>query len=152
MKTLADRECEREIRARLERVGPETPRQWGRMTSGQMICHLNDAFLGVMGRRPTAIPHGFSVWRLTKPIALYAPFKWPRGVPTRPEFDQQFGGTLPSDFAADMQRLAATIDAFLAQPRTFQFQPHPMFGVMSDNQWMRWAYLHVDHHLRQFGA
>jgi hypothetical protein len=29
--------------------------------------------------------------------------------------------------------------------------PHPMFGAMTTLEWMRWGYLHTDHHLRQFG-
>ena len=29
---------------------------------------------------------------------------------------------------------------------------HPIFGRMSQRAWLRWAYLHMDHHLRQFGA
>ena len=27
----------------------------------------------------------------------------------------------------------------------------PMFGHMSEKDWMQWGYLHADHHLRQFG-
>ena len=152
MKTFKDPICEREIRTRLENLRPDAARRWGVMTAGQMICHLNDAFLGVMGKRPMAIPKGFSPWQLSKPFALYVPMKWPKGVPTRYEFDQRRGGTPPSDFPADMTRLVAAINAFLEQPRSFQFQPHPLFGVMSEWEWMRWAYLHTDHHLRQFGV
>jgi hypothetical protein len=33
-----------------------------------------------------------------------------------------------------------------------EWQVHPLFGGMSDGAWLRWAYLHIDHHLRQFGA
>jgi hypothetical protein len=33
----------------------------------------------------------------------------------------------------------------------FRWPAHPIFGKMSETDWMRWAYLHVDHHLRQFG-
>ena len=29
---------------------------------------------------------------------------------------------------------------------------HPIFGPMTLRAWMRWGYLHVDHHLRQFSA
>jgi hypothetical protein len=29
---------------------------------------------------------------------------------------------------------------------------HPIFGAMSAGDWLRWGYLHMDHHLRQFGA
>jgi hypothetical protein len=27
-----------------------------------------------------------------------------------------------------------------------------VFGRMSQAAWLRWAYLHMDHHLRQFGV
>ena len=30
-------------------------------------------------------------------------------------------------------------------------EEHPIFGAMSVKDWMRWGYLHADHHLRQFG-
>jgi hypothetical protein len=29
---------------------------------------------------------------------------------------------------------------------------HPIFGAMSERAWLRWGYLHMDHHLRQFGV
>ena len=120
------------------------------MTAAQMICHLNDSFLGVMGDKPAKIVR-FSLWRLTKGIALYAPMQWPHGVKTRPEFEQGVGGTPPAEFEADLRVLLATIEKFTRRPRTFEFRPHPMFGRMTEKEWMRWAYLHCDHHLRQFG-
>ena len=33
-----------ELRERVQKVGPDSPRRWGKMTSHQMICHLADAF------------------------------------------------------------------------------------------------------------
>ena len=152
MKALSDPACRRELVSRLERIGPDTPRQWGKMTAPQMICHLNDAFLGIMGEKPMDIPRGFTLWPLMKYVALYSPGKWPKGVPTRPEFDQCAGaGTPPAQFEADVRRLLETMDRFARRPRDFYFRPHPMFKVMSEAQWMRWGYLHPDHHLRQFG-
>jgi hypothetical protein len=50
-----------------------------------------------------------------------------------------------------MALLLAAIDKFTAIPREFQFRPHPMSKEMSERDWMRWGYLHTDHHLRQFG-
>ena len=152
MKSLVDNGCRRELVARIGRVRPETPRLWGKMTSPQMICHLNDAFLGVMGDKPMEIPRGFSVWPVLKFVALYAPMQWPHGVATRPEFEQQGGGgTPPAQFEADVRTLLASMERFSRQSRDFQFRPHPMFKKMTEGQWMRWGYLHVDHHLRQFG-
>jgi hypothetical protein len=39
-----------------------------------------------------------------------------------------------------------------APPGTLVGQAHPIFGPMSDAAWLRWGYLHMDHHLRQFGV
>jgi hypothetical protein len=152
MKLLSDPGCKQEILARLKQIGPETPRKWGKMNASQMICHLNDCYLAPMGDRPMEIPQGFSLMSVMKQFALYAPFPWPRGVPTRPEFDQHGGGgTPPAQFESDMRILLASIEKFTGQPRNFNFRPHPMFKEMSEKDWMRWGYLHADHHLRQFG-
>jgi len=142
--------CKRQILGRLRAVRPETPRRWGKMTAPEMICHLNDCFLSVMGERPLEIPKPQFGHRLLKRIALYAPIKWPPGVKTRPELDQQTHGTRPASFDSDMERLFVLIERFTSQPRTL-LDRHPIFHEMTDRDWMRWGYRHTDHHLRQFG-
>ena len=44
------------------------------------------------------------------------------------------------------------LERFTAPAKNVEFHPHPFFGDMSEAEWMRWGYLHCDHHLRQFGA
>ncbi len=95
MKSLENPQCLSELLCRLEQIGPDTPRRWGKMTAAQMICHLSDCFLAVMGDKPMEIPQGFSLSALMKWVPLYMPMKWPHGVPTRPEFDQLGGGGTP---------------------------------------------------------
>ena len=151
MKTLSDPQSRQEILTRLANVRPDTPRLWGKMNAAQMICHVCDAFLGVMGDKAVAPASGLNLWPLMTWFVFYAPMKWPRGISTRPEIDQLIAGTPPSNFEADMRTLLAAFHKFTAQPRTFQFRPHPMFKQMSEKDWMRWGYLHTDHHLRQFG-
>lgn len=150
MRMLDDPECKEEIVLRLRKLRPDTPRRWGRMSAAQMVVHLNDSFFGMMGDKPATIPR-FSLWRLTKWFALNVPMEWPHGVKTRPEFEQGVGGTPPAEFETDVSRLLGTIQRFIQSPRGFEFCPHPMFGRMTVKEWMRWAYLHCDHHLRQFG-
>lgn len=153
MKRLDHPDCRSEVLARLERIHPDTPRRWGKMTAPQMVCHLSDCYLSVMGERPMEIPERLSWLRVMKGVVLYMPHRWPHGVPTRPEFDQLAGGgTAPGQFEEDMRTLLGAIDRFTVQPRAFEFRTHPMFGPMTGGQWMRWGYLHTDHHLRQFGA
>lgn len=84
--------------------------------------------------------------------ALYVPLKWPPGIETRPEIDQRCEGTSPADFAADVAELEALLEQVATAPRDAEWPEHPIFGRMSHSSWMRWAYLHADHHLRQFGA
>lgn len=105
-----------------------------------------------MGARRLSAAPGFGLRWLVKWIALDLPFHWPHGVKTRPEADQLAGGTPPVDFETDRDELLVLLERFAGTPRDFQWHPHPMFGAMSDKDWMRWGYLHVHHHLRQFGV
>ena len=152
MKTLSNPQCKQEILTRTRQVRADSPRQWGRMNAAQMVCHLNDSFLCVMGERPVSIDPSFRARKLVKWIGLEVPIRWPHGVRTRPEVDQLISGTPPAEFDADLQLLLSLFERFTAQPRDFEFAPHPIFLDMTEREWMRWGYLHTDHHLRQFGA
>jgi hypothetical protein len=133
-------------------VRPDSPRRWGRMSAHQMICHLSDAFLAVRGQKPVSDASGLLQRTVVKWIALYAPIRWPVGILTRPEIDQELGGTRPTDFAADVAQLEALVELVTARTAASAWLPHPIFGPLSEAAWLRWAYLHMDHHLRQFGA
>lgn len=152
MKTLARQHDKTEILNRLKAVRPDSSRRWGRMSAHQMICHLSDAFRMGMGRKPVSHIATLPRRTMVKWIALYVPVPWPSGILTRPEIDQMAGGTTPVDFAADVAELEALLELVTAHPRNFDWDPHPIFGSMSDADWLRWGYLHMDHHLRQFGA
>ena len=55
------------------------------------------------------------------------------------------------DFATDV----AEVELLLRGSRSTheaQLARTPIFGRMSGSDWLRWAHLHTDHHLRQFGA
>lgn len=152
MKSIAQPNVKREIAERIVRLRPDLDRRWGRMNPRQMVCHLNDAFLAAMGEKAVPIDPDFHWRELIKWCALYLPTPWPHGVPTPPEVDQELSGTAPGDFEEDRQALLALVERFTRRPREFRFQPHPMFLEMTEWQWMRWGYLHTDHHLRQFGV
>jgi hypothetical protein len=152
MKTLARERDKREIVVRLGRLRPDSPRRWGRMSPHQAVCHMIDAFRMGIGHRPVTHATGPLQRTMIKWIALYTPLSWPSGIRTSPEIDQEVGGSRPTEFAADVARLEETMQLFAAQPRTFEWPLHPIFGRLSHDAWLRWGYLHTDHHLRQFGA
>ncbi|HEV2668370.1 MAG TPA: DUF1569 domain-containing protein [Blastocatellia bacterium] len=152
MKSFLNQADKKVILERLSKLRPDSHRRWGRMTSHQMICHLSDSFKSRLGEKEISSISNPLTRTVVKWIALYAPLPWPRGVKTRPEADQEIGGTPPDDFESDRRRLVALIERFIAPAKDTEFHPHPLFGDMSEAEWMRWGYLHCDHHLRQFGA
>ena len=48
--------------------------------------------------------------------------------------------------------LVAAVERFTAANGEADWPAHPIFGPLTRRAWMRWGYLHVDHHLRQFSA
>jgi Protein of unknown function (DUF1569) len=152
MKTLAGQREKAEIFRRLRALRPESGRRWGKMSAHQMVCHLSDSVRVATGQKSASDATGPLQRTVVKWAALYLPLPWPAGVPTRPEIDQTLGGTIPGDFAADVAELEALLDLLSAQAGALDRRRHPIFGPMSDAAWLRWAYLHTDHHLRQFGV
>ena len=117
-----------------------------------MVCHLNDSFRMAIGQKQVSDDSSALRRTVVKWIVLYLPLPWPAGILTRPEIDQEAGGTRPVNFDRDVADLETLMATITAETRNFLWQTHPLFGPMSEADWLRWGYLHVDHHLRQFGA
>ena len=121
------------------------------MTAHQAVCHLSDSFRNMMS--PTAISSIATPFSRTfvRWVALHSGVPWPHGVKTRPEVDQEIGGTRPVEFTQDRRQLEALIEEFASRSGD-SLQPHPMFGRLTTREWHRWGWRHTDHHLRQFGV
>jgi Protein of unknown function (DUF1569) len=138
-----------ELISRLDRLESTTNRKWGTMTSHEMLCHLADSFLAVLGERPVSPAETWFSRTVVKWIALHTSLPWPQGVPTRPEVDPKCSGTKPVEFERDRAKAVDLLRRF-ARADT-RYDRHPGFGSMTRDEWMLWGYGHVDHHLRQFG-
>jgi hypothetical protein len=122
------------------------------MSAHQMVCHLADGCRMALGQKRVKEATGLLRPTIMKWGALYLPLSWPPGILTTPELDQQCDGTKPGEFAADLAELESLIELMSARREIVEWPAHPIFGRMSQAAWFRWAYLHTDHHLRQFGA
>jgi len=149
MKTLFDAASTEEIQRRMERLRPDAPALWGKMTAPQMVCHLIDAFRISLGEEPVTVRWTpLRIYPLRWLLVYVLP--WPKGkLPTTPEFQR----TKPSTWEADQAAWKAALERFVEHGRKGgPFGPHRAFGVLSNSEWGRLVYLHCDHHLRQFGA
>jgi len=148
--TLLHPAARAEILRRIEALTPESERRWGRMTAHQMVCHLSDACRAALGER--RVPVIGTLWERTviRWLAIHTNVKWPQGVRTVPEADQEITGTRPTEFARDVDELRRLIQRFNGAEAQLSGH-HPLFGALSAAEWGRFSYRHADHHLRQFG-
>jgi hypothetical protein len=152
MKTLARARDKDEILRRMRALRPESAARWGRMSSHQMVCHLSDSCRMATGQKLVSQSSNVLQRTVVKWIALYAPMPWPPGILTRPELDQECSGSRPVAFGADIDVLQALMELMTDDATHLDGRAHPIFGRMSRRAWLRWGYLHFDHHLRQFGV
>ena len=122
------------------------------MSAPQMVCHLADNARVALQQMSVSEYTPWWARTLLKWYALGVPIPWPSGrIPTRPELDQVAGaGTKPAEFARDVAELSALVEQLANAD--LEGRRHPLFGGISRADWLRWAYLHMDHHLRQFGV
>jgi len=150
VKALGQAKVLDEVQGRLGRLRPESIRVWGKMSPQEMVCHLADSFELALGERTNPqirlpLPPG-----VIMVLALRVPLRWGRNIPTAPVVKQGVGGSLPKSWNEDMERLQKKLKAFCE--KRGEWPEHPFFRSMETRDWLRWGYLHMDHHLRQFGC
>ena len=105
------------------------------------------ASLRLRPRRRAGRPHPPPLSsKVVKEFALKVPTPWPHSTTTIPQLKLSTRHDLTT-FDHDREPSAA-LDSFCAL--TKHTRDHPFFGSMEHADWMRWGYLHADHHLRQF--
>lgn len=148
MKSLFDEADRRAILARIDRLTPESPRQWGTMDVLKMLCHCTDQLRMALGEVTDTVT-GPAIYRFP-PVRwlVINVLPWPQGAPTAPAL---LRGE-PEAFERDRDHLVAAVERFVARGPEADWAPHPLFGALDGTQWGRLAHRHLDHHLRQFGV
>jgi hypothetical protein len=144
MPTIHDAAYRDALQDRLRALKADSPRQWGSMTPGQMLHHVNTALAAAIGEltvptQRSPLPRG-----VMKFLVLNLP--WPKGAPTAPAFL----ATGMYDFESERRRCLELVDKVAALPRDHTVA-HPVFGAMSGDETARLQAKHLNHHLKQFG-
>jgi Protein of unknown function (DUF1569) len=149
MKNLFEPARAEEVRQRLARLRPDSPRQWGSMSPAQALAHCTAALDLAMGKT-TPSPRIF-LGRLLGPLVKKSLLV--KGEPMRRNAttDKTCLITDERDFALESRRLRESIDRFVAGgPAICTKHPHFFFGPLTPVEWAALTYQHLDHHLRQF--
>lgn len=135
------------IRHRFENLTPSASRQWGKMDAAQMMAHLNIPLEVGLGKQ--TLPMAF-------PWPLYPIIRWfilrkthfSPGMPTADTFvvaDHR-------QFDVEKQRLLNNLQEAYKLGMNGPWARHNIFGTLTPEQWGTLLYIHIDHHLKQFGG
>ena len=148
MKNLFEPARVEEVKQRLARLQPDSPRQWGKMNPAQALAHCSAAFDMAMGK---VSPPRIFIGRLLGPLAKRSVIL--KGEPIRRNATTEKSCLITDerDFAIEKQRLGDSIDGFVSGgPAICTRHPHFFFGPLTSVEWAALMYQHLDHHLRQF--
>jgi hypothetical protein len=152
MKTILNENDRLNTIQRINRLTPESKNLWGRMNVNQMLCHVTDQIRMAIGEKKTKFVGNPILKTIVKWLVLGG-LPIPKGkVPTADELNQEKNGTQPVGFLDDLNQLIKIINEFENKYPKSSTIVHPAFGPFSMGQWGRLIYLHLDHHLRQFGV
>lgn len=152
MKSITETKNLEEISNRIGLLQPGSERLWGIMNVNQMLCHVSDPVRCALGERAYTDISNIITRTIGKWIFLYF-FPFPKNAPTGREFNQVKGGGTPvKDFASDRQELFRLLKRMHDSGASAKLISHPLFGNLSQWEWGRMTYLHLDHHLKQFGV
>lgn len=136
---------------RIEAVGPESVRQWGKMTAPEMFAHIRRSFAMTFGEEVFPDESNFILRHVFRPVFFCGYVPWPKGrIPSPSDL-------IPlskPEFEAERLDLTEAVRRFceLAEREPRRVSPHIAFGPLTMRQWSRVHGMHIDHHLRQFGC
>jgi hypothetical protein len=147
MKSIFDEEVYFEIVARVKELRPDSNRRWGKMTVAQMIWHCQIPLkVAIKNKRTRKKGNPIIRWFFQK--SLYNDKPWRKNLPTtsfaRAKEDK--------DFTPEFEILQKLINEIYEVRNRKEWNPHPIFGKFTPQQWGQMQYKHLDHHLRQFGV
>ncbi|WP_046244416.1 DUF1569 domain-containing protein [Hymenobacter terrenus] len=139
---------------RIGRIDERSQRVWGRMSADQMLCHCTDQIRLALAQKPATETASWFNRNIAIHIALALPRIPLRNLATPTDMRQgnRGLGTKPVNLAHDKRLLLAALADFRQHPADQPLSPHPGYGPLNRTQYGRFIYLHLDHHLRQFGA
>lgn len=134
---------------RIEKLTPDSQRQWGKMNVAQMLAHSNKSIETAMGMdRMKRVFIGRIIGGLLKKTVL-GPSPFRKNSPT----DNSYKFPPDVDFHEHKTKTIASLKKFLEGGASkCTTHPHPFFGHFTPEQWAVFQWKHLDHHLRQFGV
>ena len=145
MKSIFDPQTKDELKNRIQKLTVESERQWGKMDVAQMLWHCQYPLKLAIKNENKG--NGKMLMKLFK-RSLYSEKSFKKGLPTA----KFLVATEAKDFTKEKNKILDLIDKTHELKTRTEWNPHPLFGKFTPEQWGILEYKHLDHHLRQFGV
>lgn len=132
---------------RIGNLQTDSRRQWGKMSPAQMLAHISVPLETGLGKISPPREGNF----ITRPLLRWfvlGSTRFRRNLPTLKAFvirEQR-------DFDLEKQRLLNNLETAYSWGLNGSWRPHHAFGALTPRQWGELTWLHLDHHLSQFGV
>lgn len=138
------------VLARLENLTAETQPQWGKMSVGQILAHLNVAYEMAYGEKEVKnVFFAKIMLKLFVKSIVVGEKPYKKSSQTAPAFLM----TSPKDFETEKARLVDYIKKTEAHGADyFEGKESASFGPLTAKEWSNMFCKHMDHHLTQFGV
>jgi uncharacterized small protein (DUF1192 family) len=139
-----------EVKERIALLRPESERLWGKMSAAQMLAHCAATMEMAVGMM---LPPRRFVGRLLGPLVKRAIIQEGKPFRRNSASDKSLIIHDGRNFEEERQRLCGLLDRFQADgPEGCTRHPHSFFGRLTPTEWAAFMYVHLDHHLKQFGV
>ncbi len=147
MKSIFDPEAYKEIVTRINNLNEQKNGLWGKMSAAQMVWHCQIPIRLAIENKNTG-RKGNMLIRLFLKKSLYNNAPWRKNLPTAPIAKARE----EKDFEWEKEILLGMLAQLYEVRGRKEWNPHPLFGSFTPEQWGQMQYKHLDHHLKQFGV
>lgn len=149
MKNVFQPEVLEEIKQRINKLQPDTQREWGKMEVAQMMAHCSAALEVAAAQK---FPPRIFIGRILGPF-FRSVFSNEKTLKKNMPTDKTFLVIDRRNFEKEKARLIDLVSQFSTGGEAkCTRHPHSFFGKLTPAEWGLGMYKHLDHHLRQFGV
>lgn len=150
MKSILNKDGSDELIARAMALQPASQPLWGSMTVTEMLHHCNRATQSILEGKAPAKQSNIKQKAL-KFLFMNVIRKLPKNATAPKKFNIKLNQIIPAEFEIERNEYLDLIGRFTNHNYDINLS-HPRFGALTKKEWGKFVWMHLDHHLRQFGV
>lgn len=149
-KNLFEVAAKNEVTERSRRLSANQQPLWGTLTAAEMLRHCSEVLKGTMAHYATTQRETLKQ-KISRFVMLNFVPRFPKGAKTPDRVNIKKNNITVNDLATEQEQFARLVNKFVSFTGPITLF-HPYFGYLNHRQWGILTWMHMDHHLRQFGV